>query len=103
MPSRHVSLRMDQDAYERLEAESRRTGELVSSLARRLIEEGLRMAAHPGIWFKDSVRGRRAALFDGPQVWLVVSAFPNWDDSWDIRSNEPVGPPRLRLTKFKLR
>jgi hypothetical protein len=101
MPSRHVSLRMEQHAFERLAAESRRNREPLSTLAKRLIEEGLRMAAHPGIWFKDSVKGRRAALFEGPQVWLVVSAFPRWDDSWDIRSNETVGASSVTPYEIK--
>jgi len=91
MPSRHVSLRMDQDAYERLAAESRRNREPVSQLAKRLIEEGLRMAAHPGIVFRDGPTGRRAGLADGPDVWEVISVFPEWDPSWDLRSSETVG------------
>jgi len=38
-----------------------------------LIDEGLRMAEHPGIVFRDGPTGRRAALAMGPDVWEVVT------------------------------
>jgi hypothetical protein len=37
-----------------------------------LQEEGLRMAAHPGIVFRDGPAGRRPALAHGPDVWEVA-------------------------------
>ena len=95
MPSRHVSIRMEQDAYERLEAESRRNHEPLSTLAKRLIEEGLRMERHPAIVFKDGPAGRRARLIDGEDVWEVISAFPKWNDSWDVRSDVAIGSSNL--------
>lgn len=72
MPSQHVSLRLDSNTDERLRAAARRRGQPVSELVRRLIDEGLRMDEHPGIVFRPSVTGRRPALADGPQVWMVA-------------------------------
>lgn len=37
--------------------------------------EGLAIAGHPGIVFRDGRSGRRAALAGGPDVWEVVSAL----------------------------
>jgi len=45
------------------------TGASVAGLAQRLIDEGLRMADHPGVIFKDGPSGRRAALAYGPDVY----------------------------------
>jgi hypothetical protein len=41
-------------------------------LAARLIDEGLRMDAHPGVIFRGGPGGRRAALTGGPDVWEIV-------------------------------
>ena len=67
-----ISLRLDPTTLERLDAHGRETGESRSCLARRLIEEGLRMEAHPGIVFRPGPAGRRAALVHGPDVWEIV-------------------------------
>ena len=91
MASRHLTLRVSEDLHHRLEAQSRRERESVSEIARRLIEEGLRMEAHPGIVFRAGPMGRRAGLARGPDVWEVISVFPEWDDGWDIRSREELG------------
>ena len=72
MSSRHLSVRLDTDTFEGLDAESRRTGESRSQLAKRLLEEGLRMAAHPGIVFRSGPAGRRPGLAGGPDVWEVI-------------------------------
>lgn len=48
-------------------------GESVSTLGERLIDEGLRMEAHPGIVFRTGPSGRRAGLAAGPDVWEVVA------------------------------
>ena len=91
MASRHLSVRMSQSSYEKLEALARSEGETVSETARRLIEEGRRMAEHPGVVFRSGLNGRRAALADGPQIWKVIDVFPEWDSSWDIKSTETIG------------
>jgi hypothetical protein len=56
------------------------TGANASALAQRLIDEGLRMAEHPGIVFKGGPSGRRAALTYGPDVWEVVKFLREIDE-----------------------
>jgi hypothetical protein len=63
---------MSQGTLARLEADARRRGEPKARTAERLIDEGLRMADHPGIVFRDGPAGRRAALAAGPDVWEVI-------------------------------
>lgn len=68
-----LSVRFDDQVLERLR---RRAGAVpgltASGLAHRLVDEGLRMAEHPGVVFKEGTTGRRAALAFGPDVWEVV-------------------------------
>ena len=61
-----------QGAYERLRRHAAQHAESISALGERLIDEGLRMADHPGIVFRDGPTGRRAGLAAGPDVWEVV-------------------------------
>jgi hypothetical protein len=75
MASKHLTLRMSSESLERLERESEREGHSRSELARELIEEGLRMRRHPGIVFRDGAVGRRPALANGPQVWVIARVF----------------------------
>jgi hypothetical protein len=56
------------------------TGGSVAGLAQRLIDEGLRMADHPGVIFKDGPSGRRAALAYGPDVWEVIKFLREVDE-----------------------
>lgn len=60
------------DAYERLKRHAAQHAESISGVGERLIDEGLRMDAHPGIVFRDGPSGRRAGLAAGPDVWEVV-------------------------------
>lgn len=48
-------------------------GTSMSALAERLIDEGLRMEAHPRIVFREGPTGRRAGLAGGLDVWEVVA------------------------------
>lgn len=89
MASRHLSLRIEPETYGRLEAESRRTGLSRSELAKTLLEEGLRMGAHPGIVFRPGPAGRRAGLAGGPDVWEVVRV---------LQGTGARGEEALRLT-----
>ena len=91
MKSRHLSLRISEEAYEGLEVLAHREGETVSETVRRLIEEGRRMAEHPGIVFRPGLNEREAAVMRGPAVWKIIDVFPEWDDTWDIRSSEELG------------
>ena len=60
-----------------LESQARRRGESKTRVGERLIEEGLRMAEHPSVVFRDGPAGRRAALAGGPDVWEVVETLQN--------------------------
>jgi len=59
-------------SYQRLKRGAARRAESISAAGERLIDEGLRMEAHPGIVFRDGPSGRRAGLAAGPDVWEVV-------------------------------
>jgi hypothetical protein len=56
------------------------TGSTTSALAQRLIDEGLRMADHPGVIFKDGPSGRRAALAYGPDIWEIIRFLREIDE-----------------------
>lgn len=76
-----LSIRFDPKILERLRRRARAVpGATPSGLAERLVDEGLRMAEHPGIVFKDGPSGRRAALSLGPDVWEVVKASSEVDE-----------------------
>jgi hypothetical protein len=72
MPAKSTAVRVEPGMLDRLEARGRQTGETRSQLARRLLEEGLRTDAHPGVVFRDGPAGRRPALATGPDVWEVA-------------------------------
>lgn len=70
------SIRFDESTLEKLTAyAARHPGLTHSSAAAMLVEEGLRMDAHPGVVFRDGPAGRRAALAGGPDVWEVIRAI----------------------------
>ena len=76
-----LSIRFDPALLARLRRRaSAATGSSTSALAQRLIDEGLRMADHPGLMFKDGPSGRRAALAYGPDVWEVVKFLREVDE-----------------------
>ncbi|MCB0903376.1 MAG: hypothetical protein H6524_05505 [Actinobacteria bacterium] len=78
------SVRFDDSTVDKLAVfAARRTGMSSSSAAALLVEEGLRMDAHPGVVFQDGPSGRRAVLMAGPDVWEVIRALR------DARANEP--------------
>lgn len=56
------------------------TGGNSSALAQQLIDEGLRMADHPGVIFKDGPTGRRAALSYGPDIWEIIKFLREVDE-----------------------
>jgi hypothetical protein len=76
-----LSIRFDPDLLSRLRRRARTMpGGSVSGLAQRLVDEGLRMAEHPGVVFKEGPSGRRAALAYGPDVWEVVKFLREVDE-----------------------
>jgi hypothetical protein len=69
------------EVHGRLRDAAIQRGTSASALAERLIDEGLRQESHPLITFRDGPTGRRAAVFNGPDVWEVVSAIVGSDVS----------------------
>ena len=63
---------MESEAFERLDAESRRSGRSRSEVAKSVLDEGLRMRQHPGIVFRSGPAGRRPGLAGGPDIWEVA-------------------------------
>src|ERR1035437_114789 len=55
-------------------------GASAAGLAQRLSDEGLRMADHPGVIFKDGPSGRRAALAFGPDIWEIIKFLREVDE-----------------------
>ncbi|MGH9008611.1 MAG: hypothetical protein ACRDYF_02055 [Acidimicrobiia bacterium] len=79
------SIRFDDSVVARLSSYvSRHPGLTASSVAARLVDEGLRMEEHPGIIFRDGPMGRRATLVGGPDVWEVIRALRS------ARATEPT-------------
>ena len=80
-----TSIRFDEVLLARLRRRVQATaGTSTSALAQRLVDEGLRMADHPGILFKNGPSGRRAALAYGPDVWEVVKVLREVDERGPI-------------------
>ena len=76
-----LSIRFEAALLARLRARASATvGGNTSALAQRLVDEGLRMADHPGVVFKDGPTGRRAALACGPDAWEVVKFLREVDE-----------------------
>lgn len=73
--SRHLSVRLNVETLEQLEAQSRQMGQPVSRVVKTLLDEGLRMQQHPGIVFRSGPAGRRPGLAHGPDVWEVARVF----------------------------
>ena len=76
-----LSIRFTPSLLDRLRQRARAmTGASAAGLAQRLIDEGLRMADHPGVIFKDGPSGRRAALAYGPDIWEVIKFLREVDE-----------------------
>ena len=76
-----LSIRFDPALLARLRRRAvAATGANISALAQRLVDEGLRMADHPGVIFKEGPAGRRAALAYGPDIWEIVKFLREVDE-----------------------
>lgn len=81
-----VSIRFSDDPlHRRLKDRAERHGVAISTLAERLIDEGLRMEAHPLVVFRDGPAGRRPVLVGGPEVADVIGALVGGDVPPDRR------------------
>jgi len=101
MNSRQFSARFDTSTVERLERRAKRTGVSKSQLAQLYIEEGLRMADHPGILFRDGPTGRRAALAMGPDVWEVIGALQDGQEQGDAAITALAAWARLTVDQVR--
>jgi hypothetical protein len=76
-----LSIRFDHAVLARLRRRAAAvTAGNTSALAQRLIDEGLRMADHPAVIFKDGPTGRRAALAYGPDIWEIIKFLREVDE-----------------------
>jgi len=91
-----VSYRLDPQLKEDLARRAHDEGISETSLVSRLIDEGLKTSAHPGIVYRDGPAGRRAAVGGGPDVWEVVVATRHTGRRGDARvgaAAEQLGVP----------
>ncbi len=100
---RPTSLRLPDTVKDRLDRRAASGHETPSSLAVRLIDEGLRMADHPGVGFHTSpAHGRVACLAGGPDVAEVVDVLTGLDARGEDRIAETatwfgIHPSRVRV------
>lgn len=74
----HFTLRLKPETIQRLTHQAERSGQLKTGLAEQYLEEGVRMAEHPGIVFRRGPAGRRAGLAGHRlDVWEVVETVRN--------------------------
>jgi len=79
------SVRFEPETLSKLTAYAdKHPGLSASSAAALLVEEGLRMDAHPGVVFRDGPSGRRAGLHQGPDVSEVIAAVRS------VRASDPT-------------
>jgi len=74
-------MRLASSTLDRLDRQARSLGEPKTRVGERLLDEGLRMAEHPGIVFRDGPAGRRAALAGGPDVWEVIATVKGAEET----------------------
>src|SRR6056297_1290216 len=98
-----TSLRLPDPVKDRLDRRAASGRERPSSLAVRLIDEGLRMDDHPGVTFHDSpAHGRVACLAGGPDVAEVIDVLTGLDAQGEDRIAETaawlgIHPSRVRV------
>jgi hypothetical protein len=81
-----VSIRFsDVPLHERLRETARRQNVGVSTLAERLIDEGLRSEAHPLVVFRPGPAGRRPVVIGGPEIADVIGGIVGGDVPVDER------------------
>ncbi|CAN5798197.1 hypothetical protein BH20ACT6_BH20ACT6_05170 [soil metagenome] len=80
-----VSYRLDPQLKARLAQRAHHEGVSETSLVTRLLDEGLKTSAHPGIVYRDGPAGRRAAVAGGPDLWEIVLALRHTSKRGDAR------------------
>lgn len=83
-----LSIRFDRDVLDRLRRRAAGIpGASPSGLVQRLVDEGLRMAEHPGVVFRDGPGGRRPALKVGPDIWELVKFLREIDERGELATD----------------
>jgi hypothetical protein len=72
------SLRMDAETHSELTTHAERLDANASKLVNRYVKEGLRMDKHPGITFKTTPQGRRAAVLAAHPGLQVIDVVGTW-------------------------
>ena len=75
MTDGELSITLGGDTLDRLDEHGCEEGESREEAAARLVEEGLRMAKYPWVFFRTEPAGRRPVLMGGPDVWMVARLF----------------------------
>lgn len=83
-----VTYRFDEELKRRISERADAEGITETALVSRLLDEGLKVAAHPGIIYRDGPTGRRAALATGPDVWEIVNGVRHAAGSGDAKVAE---------------
>lgn len=80
--TRQRSFRMTSRVLDQLEGQARLHDLSSNALAQRLIDEGLKIAEHPQICFREGAAGRRAALAGTRlDIWQIVETLRANDNS----------------------
>lgn len=77
-------IRLSSDQQQRVQSQAAVQGVDAEQLALRYLEEGLRTAEHPLVYFMDGPAGRRASLRGSGDVWEVIATVQ--DNRGDIRA-----------------
>ena len=98
-----TSLRLPDEVKRRLDAAADRERVAASAVAVRLIDEGLRMAEHPGIVFHDSLtHGRVAALSNGPDIAEIIDVLTGLEARGEQRLAETAGWFGLHVSRIRV-
>jgi len=74
----YFTLRLNPETFRRIVRRSELSGQPKTALAEQYLQEGLCMAEHPGIVFRDGPAGRRPGLAGhGLDVWEIVETIQN--------------------------
>jgi len=91
-----ATYRLDEELKRRISELADAEGATETALVSRLLDEGLKVAAHPGIVYRDGPTGRRAALATGPDVWEIVNGVRHAEGHGEARiadAAEQMGLP----------
>lgn len=94
-------IRIAKETLQTLRDRSRGSGEPITRLAERYIEEGLRADRHPEIFFREGPAGRRAVVVGGPDVWEIVSVARSAPETGEALVSALA--ERLGVTESKIR